>query len=189
MIRNKQGGVNTTLDTGAESKIRRIHKEDYDDVGRFCKNTLNWMWKKYLKPVYPKEANEFHIANWSSKNLATRFADPSKFGFVAVEGKKICGVLLGTKYGKSGFAMISWIAVDPDHQHEGIGIKLMTAAEDALKKEGCHKLSLNTLPALLPAIRLAMKFGMLPEAHLRQQWWGADFVLMSKWIGKYEKRT
>ncbi|MCU0852836.1 MAG: GNAT family N-acetyltransferase [Thermoplasmata archaeon] len=178
-----------TLETRTEAKIRRIQEKDYDEAGRFCKKTLNWMWGKYLKDVYPKEANEFHISNWAPKNLAVRFSDPNKFGFVAVERGSICGILLGTRYGKSGFAAISWIAVDPEHQHEGIGIKLMSAAEEALKKEGCHKLSLNTLPALTPAVRLAMKFGMLPEAHLRQQWWGADFVLMSKWIGKYKKRA
>jgi hypothetical protein len=63
----------------------------------------------------------------------------------------------------------------------------MTAAEKMLRSEGCHKVSLNTLPVLMPAVRLAMKFGMLPEAYLREQWWGADFVIMSKWIGKYGK--
>jgi ribosomal protein S18 acetylase RimI-like enzyme len=178
MAAEEKGGV----------QIRKINDADYQAAGEFCKRTLAWMWKKYLMGVYPKDAYEFHTSNWSPERLKERFLDPNKFGLVAVSGpKKICGILLGTRYGKSGFASVSWIAVDPDHQHEGIGIDLMTAAEKMLRSEGCHKVSLNTLPVLMPAVRLAMKFGMLPEAYLREQWWGADFVIMSKWIGKYGK--
>jgi len=177
-----------SADRRAGAETRPIMKTDYQAAGDFCKKSLAWMWKKYLKEVYPKEASDFHIGNWSAERLEERFKDPNKFGLVAVSDEEICGILLGTKYGKSGFAVVSWIAVDPDHQHEGIGMRLLIAAENMLKGAGCHKISLNTLPALTPAVRLAMKFGMLPEAYLREQWWGADFVIMSKWIGKYGKK-
>lgn len=174
---------------GSDSKvnIRRLDKKDAADAGKFCKRNIAWMWRNYLMGVYPKEANAFDVWHWSEASLKQKLEDPEFFGLVAECKGTICGIVLGKVYGKSGFARVNWIAVGPEHQHEGIGIKLMTAMEEFVKERGCHKIGLYTLPALVPAIKLYMKFGLLPEAFIRQQWWGADFILMSKWIGKYAK--
>jgi len=148
---------------------------------------MKWMYEKYEKGSYPKEASEFDARHYSSSNIRSWFSHPDFFGFVAEEDGQLCGIVLGNVYGKSGYGFINWMAVDPEHQHEGIGIRLMIATEEYLKKKKCHKIGLYTMPSLLPAVRLYMKFGLLPEAYLKQQWWGADFLLMSKWIGKYKK--
>ncbi|MBN1677399.1 MAG: GNAT family N-acetyltransferase [Candidatus Thermoplasmatota archaeon] len=174
---------------GSDSKvkIRKLRKGDAKKAGQFRERNIAWMWKNYLMGVYPKEAYAFEVWHWSEASLMERLKDPEFFGIMAECEGEICGILAGMVYGKSGFAMVNWIAVAPEHQHEGIGIKLMSAMEEHVAKRGCHKVSLHTLPALVPAVRLYMKFGLLPEAFLRQQWWGADFILMSKWIGKYRK--
>lgn len=168
-------------------KIRKLGEKDLAEAGRFCKRNIVWMWRNYLMGVYPKEANAFDAWHWSEGNLRTKLKDPEFFGLLAECGGNIRGIVLGKIYGKSGLARINWIAVAPEHQHEGIGIKLMSAMEDHVKAQGCHKITLYTLPALVPAVRLCMKFGLLPEAFIRQQWWGVDFIMMSKWIGKYAK--
>jgi ribosomal protein S18 acetylase RimI-like enzyme len=167
--------------------IRRLERADSNEAGRFSARMFDWMWHKYEKGHYPKEGIEFDIWDWSPAKIRKRLDDPDLFGFVAEADGEICGLVMTNVYGKSGYAFINWIAVDPSHQHEGIGIKLMIATEEQLKKLKCHKIGLYTLPSLVPAVRLYMKFGLLPEANLRQQWWGADFLLMSKWIGKYRK--
>ncbi|OGS55678.1 MAG: hypothetical protein A3K60_01215 [Euryarchaeota archaeon RBG_19FT_COMBO_56_21] len=167
--------------------IRRLEKADSNEAGKFSAKLLKWMWSKYEKGSYPKEASDFDVWHWSPAKLRARFDDPDFFGFLAEADGKLCGLVLANIYGKSGYAFINWIAVDPEHQHEGIGIKLMVATQEHLKKAKCHKIGLYTLPTLVPAVRLYMKFGLLPEAFLRQQWWGSDFLLMSKWIGKYKK--
>ncbi len=174
---------------GSDSKvkIRMLGEKDVSDASRFCKRNIAWMWRNYLMGVYPKEANAFDIWHWSEARLKTRLKDPEFLGLLAESKGNICGIVLGKVYGKSGLARLNWIAVAPEHQHEGIGIKLMLAMEEHVKKRGCHKITLYALPALVPAVRLYMKFGLLPEAFIRQQWWGADFILMSKWIGKYKK--
>ena len=148
---------------------------------------MDWMYEKYEKGSYPKEASEFDKLHYSPVKIRERFSHPDFFGFVAATDEGICGLVLANVYGKSGYGFISWMAVDPEHQHEGIGIRLMIATEEQMKKMKCHKIGLYTMPSLMPAVRLYMKFGLLPEAHLRQQWWGADFLLMSKWIGEYKK--
>lgn len=168
-------------------KIRMLAEKDVGSAGQFCKKNIKWMWRNYLMGVYPEEANAFDIWHWSEDRLRTNLKDSEFFGLLAESGGKMCGIVLGKVYGKSGLARLNWIAVDPEHQHEGIGIKLMSAMEEYVKKRGCHKITLYTLPALVPAVRLYMKFGLLPEAFIRQQWWGADYIMMSKWIGKYRK--
>lgn len=166
--------------------VRHLEKKDCRAAADFCKATTDWMYKRYLKGSYPKEGADY-IAK-SAARLLERLRNPDSCDLVAVSNDGISGILLGTVYGKSGLAQVVWIAVDPDHQHEGIGIQLMIAAEEEFRRRGCHKIYLNTLPALVPAIRLYMKFGLLPEGYLRNHWWGADFILMSKWIGKYRRR-
>ncbi len=170
-----------------ETTVRRLKAKDCKDAGEFCKETTEWMYAKFLKGSYPKEGADF--IKKTPEKLKERLRNPDSCDFLAVSDDKISGILLGTVYGKSGLAQIVWIAVDPDHQHEGIGIQMMTAAEEEFRRRGCHKIYLNTLPALVPAIRLYMKFGLLPECYLRKHWWGADFLVMSKLIGKYKRRA
>ncbi|MEM0343964.1 MAG: GNAT family N-acetyltransferase [Thermoplasmata archaeon] len=169
-------------------RIRSLRKGDAVAASRFCRRTNSWMYEKYLRNCYPKEASEFDARMKSPRRLAEWAVDRDKFCFIALDGDEICGIVMGTVFGKSGLAKVNWIAVDPDHQHEGIGIRLMTKAEEHLRKRGCHKIFLNTLPDLVPAIRLYMKFGLLPETYLRKHWWGVDFLVMSKIIGEYRKR-
>ena len=179
--------VHTSNGPTPEIKIRRMRPADCKDAARFCERMIRWMQKKYLEGTYPREAMEFDIANHSAKGLAEDIKSPDFFGFLALHDDDGCGVVQGQVYGKSGLAKLTWVAVDPEHQHEGIGIRLMTAAEEHLRGRGCHKMFLNTLPSLVPAIKLYMKFGLLPEAYVRKHWWGVDFFVMGKWIGEYRK--
>jgi ribosomal protein S18 acetylase RimI-like enzyme len=167
--------------------VRLLGRNDCKAAGKFCEKTLKWMQEKYLHGVYPEEGLRFDIWHHSAQNILKDLSDPDRFTLLAVKGEDICGIARGTVFGASGQAVLNYIAVDPDRQHEGIGMKLMIACEDLLAKRRCHKISLHTLPALIPAVRLYMKFGLLPEAYLRKAWWGADFLLMSKWIGDYKK--
>ncbi len=184
----RQLGV-SVLNKGSNPKveIRRMKPSDCKAAGEFCERMMHWMGEKYLKDTYPREAMEFDIWNHSAKRLAEDVRDPDSFAFVALHKGEICGIVQGMIFGKSGLAKFTWVAVHPEHQHEGIGIRLMTASEEYLRKKGCHKIFLNTLPALMPAIKLYMKFGLLPDAYLRKHWWGVDFLLMSKWIGEYRR--
>lgn len=170
-----------------ETDIRKMRPADCKAVANFCERMMRWMQERYLDGTYPVEAMEFDIRNHSAERLAADMKSPDFFGFLALHDGHVCGIAQGQVYGKSGLAKVTWVAVDPDHQHEGMGIRLMTAVEEHLRKRGCHKIFLNTLPSLIPAIRLYMKFGLLPEAYLRKHWWGVDFIVMGKWIGEYRK--
>jgi len=65
--------------------------------------------------------------------------------FVAFDGDKLVGTILGGHDGRRGF--IHHLAVHPDYRHQGIGRRLAEATLAALKAAGinkCHLFLLNT---------------------------------------------
>lgn len=73
------------------------------------------------------------------------------------------GTLLASVYtelrGKHGY--VGMLAVDPKHQHLGLGRRLMRAAEERFRAEGCDAVEITVLslrPELLPIYR---RFGFV----------------------------
>jgi ribosomal protein S18 acetylase RimI-like enzyme len=120
--------------------------------------------EKYIKGV--QEQNEFH--------------------FVAEEDGRIAGVATGTllrgNENEGGLARLGWICVYPSQQHRGIGRALLNHVIEHSKQQKCHKITLYTLPVLILALNLYFKLGFVPEAFLQKEWWGVDFIKMSKWL-------
>jgi len=81
-----------------------------------------------------------------------------------------------------GLALLEWICVHPTHQGKGIGEAILKHFIEYCKQQKCHKITLYTLPVLIPALKLYLKLGFVPEAYLHKEWWGVDFIKMSKWL-------
>lgn len=64
--------------------------------------------------------------------------------FVAATGDTVVGTIMAGYDGHRGW--IYSVAVSPDHQRQGIGTLLMTAAETALQDLGCLKINLQVMP-------------------------------------------
>ena len=71
--------------------------------------------------------------------LDCRFQD----GFVVVEEAKLLGFI--TLYIAEGRVNIGWMGVLPDRQSEGIGRRLIAAAEDYCRERGISELATYTL--------------------------------------------
>lgn len=158
------------------------------------RHILRHTWEHYQEGSYPQRGLEFDLETHSPRFYSALVQAKDYYCFVA-EAKeergtigKLVGVALGRIAGASGFASLSWLGVHPQYQGKGIGEKLLRRVIAHCREIGCHKLSLHTLPALRPAIRLYLKMGFLPEAFLRRQWWGADFLLMSIWLDEIPDR-
>jgi len=169
-------------------QIRPLREEEAEAASSLTRLILRHTWEHYQRGIYPKRALEFDMKTHSPSFYSALSKAKDHYCFVAeVRGEEhptgeLVGVALGRIAGASGFAGLSWLGVHPQHQGKGVGEKLLRHVLDYCRRIGCHKLSLHTLPVLRPAISLYLKAGFLPEAFLRRQWWGVDFLLMSIWL-------
>jgi len=115
-------------------KIRLMHEEDFDDVVRIDKKILGISRLEYYK-------FKFELLFKSGEYLPTSLVAEDKNG-------TLVGFIMGELYiGEFGIsregASIDTVGVDPDHQRQGIGKKLMSEFVDHLKQLGVQKI--NTL--------------------------------------------
>lgn len=162
--------------------IRRMTKKDAIDASRVIIATSKDAYERYEHWTYPKKAHKFDLANSAPERIVEDIGAKYSYAFVLERGGKIIGVAKGRIFSQSGFAHLNSICIHPDMQGMGYGSKLLRHAMKHCKKQGCHKLSLNTMACLMPAMNLYLKNGFAPEAFLRKQWWKADFILMSVWF-------
>jgi ribosomal protein S18 acetylase RimI-like enzyme len=158
---------------------------ELNDVEQASKSTRDIMldaYELYEKGYYPIQAVEFDISNHSSQHYYDALKQPDRFVYVAEENGVIIGMVSGRLIGESGLARIGWLGVLPTHQCKGNGRELLERAIRHCKVKGCHKITLYTMQVLEPAITLYIKCGFVPEAYLYKEWWGVNFIKMSKWL-------
>lgn len=105
-------------------KIRVMTADDYDSVAKLWTSSNG-------VGINPDDSKE-NISKYLKRNPKT--------SFVAVENGKIFGAILAGHDGYRGF--IHHTAVSELYRGEGIGTKLVSAAIDAIRKEGINKVVL-----------------------------------------------
>ena len=162
--------------------VRKMEEKDVGEAAEVSTEAFSDAYERFAKGYYPKVAYEHFLEEHRPEHYRAFLKDPERFSFVAEEGREIVGVALGRVFGHSGLAILNWICVRPDKQGRGIGTSLLEHVIGYCRSLGCHKLTLYTLPVLRPAVGLYLKMGFFPEAYLRREWWGVDFLKMSKWF-------
>jgi len=162
--------------------IREMKPKDAEQASKIIEETRLDSWQRHEKDYYPRKALDFDISMKSAKNLRESLKIEANFMYVADEARAILGVAIGRLIGKSGLATLGWIGVHPNHQRKGIGKALLIEVIRYCRDHGCHKLTLYTLPVLIPAVNLYLRLGFVPEAYLHKEWWNVDFIKMSKWF-------
>lgn len=176
--------INRLLTTKEEVMVlvRRMQPQDVVEASKVLCHVMQDAWKRYEKGYYPKRALEFDLSVNSPERLREKLAKPERLMLVAEKDGRIVGTAFGEIIGESGLARLGWIGVHPEHQHQGVGKALLKEFIKRCKGKGCHKITLYTLPVLIPAMNLYLKSGFVPEAYLRKEWWGVDFIRMSLWL-------
>jgi len=162
--------------------VRKMRRVDTKQASKMTEEIMLDCWEKYEKDYYPKKALDFDISVHSPKCYQDSLKVETNFAFVAEEDTEIVGIANGRLVGESGLAILGWIGVHPNHQNKGIGKALLEKVIEHFRTEGCHKITLYTLPVLIPAVNLYLKHGFVPEAYLHKEWWKVDFIKMSKWL-------
>lgn len=99
---------------------------------------------------------------------------------LAEEKNEIIGVALGREQG--GVCNLGFLGVKKEHRHKGVGTDLLSTFVKEARKKKAHKVSLHTCPSLLPAIKLYIKNGFIPEGFLRKHTRDLDMIIYSKFL-------
>ena len=157
-------------------------EKDASEVSKITEVIMLDAWERYERDYYPRRAVDFDISTHSEGDFIESLKSEDGFSFVAEEDGRIVGVVSGRLFSASGLARLGWLGVLPEFQGRGLGRKLLERAIAFCGEKGCHKITLYTLPVLMPAVNLYMRLGFVPEAYLRKEWWEVDFLKMSLWL-------
>jgi len=167
-------------------KIRDLRVEDAPEAARVSAETMRDCWNRYERDYYPKKALEFDLSMLTSENYKKMIQESNSFLFVAEAKGKVVGVATGNllrgNEKEGGLARLCWICIHPSQQRKGVGKALLNHVIKFCRQQKCHKITLYTLPVLIPAINLYLKWGFVPKAYLRKEWWKVDFIKMSLWL-------
>lgn len=108
-----------------EYRIKQVTIDDYDAVYELWQST-----EQSRRALNPIDDSREGIDRYLKRNPNTCFA--------AIKGNKIIGVILTGHDGRR--AIIHHLCVHPDYRRSGIAARLLSLAEDALKKEGIQKI-------------------------------------------------
>ena len=122
-----------------------------------------------IRPYKPDDKRAV-IKLWNDCGLLVFHDDPSKdiqrkrkehpeLFLIALENKKLVGVVMGGYDGHRG--AVNYLAVDTSRQHCGIGRLLMYAIEKKLIALGCPKINLNVRVNNKAVIKFYEKIGYL----------------------------
>ncbi|MBP5607381.1 MAG: GNAT family N-acetyltransferase [Lachnospiraceae bacterium] len=108
-----------------EYTIKQVTIEDYDAIYELWNST-----EQSRRALNPVDDSREGIERYLKRNPNTCFA--------AVSDGQIIGVILTGHDGRR--AIVHHMCVHPDHRRKGIAAKLVSVAEEALKKEGIQKI-------------------------------------------------
>lgn len=114
------------------------------------------------------------------KKLQERAENKDEILLIAEENHKIVGMALGRE--TSGVCGIGFLGVTKECRGKGVGSRLLGRFIQESRKRKAHKIWLYTSPHLVPAIRLYVKNGFLPEGFLRKHTRGLDLIIYSKFL-------
>jgi len=116
----------------------------------------------------------------SQERFKQRIKSRDGIFLIAEENNEIVGVALGQE--SVGVCTIGFLGVKKEHRRKGVGTSLLSRFVKEAKERKAHKVSLHTSPSLLPAIKLYIKDGFIPEGFLRKHIRGLDVIVYSKFL-------
>lgn len=159
--------------------IRLITQEDIQDfIGCYLE-----VWRS-LKGVLPDGYVDEQIKRASSREfrekLSDEASDPDSLLMVATEEAETIGLAWGNKR-EDGSSWLSFLGVKPAHRRRGVGRSLLARFVETSRERGSHRVSLDTDPRLIPAVRLYESTGFAAIGYAKNPY-GLELVVYSKGI-------
>jgi ribosomal protein S18 acetylase RimI-like enzyme len=160
-------------------KVRSVVVEDCENLHKCLIRTFEslreWLPASFVDP----EVKSMHEPE-EIKKLQERIENKDEILLIAEENHQIVGMALGRE--AEGVCHLGFLAVTKECRGKGVGSKLLSRFIKEAKKKKAHKIWLFTSPFLVPAIRLYVKNGFLPEGFLRKHMKGLDLIIYSKFL-------
>ncbi len=102
--------------------------------------------------------------NDPAKDIARKQTVQSELFLVGVVEGEIVATAMGGYDGHRGW--VNYLAVDPDHRHQGLGREVMDTLEQLLLERGCPKLNLQVRETNRAAIEFYERIGYKVDAVL-----------------------
>ncbi|MEM3789024.1 MAG: GNAT family N-acetyltransferase [Candidatus Bathyarchaeia archaeon] len=116
------------------------------------------------------------------ERLKQQVEDANSIFLVAEEDGEIIGLAQGRVY--TGVAQLGFLGVRKEFRGRGVGESLLHRFIEEARKRKTQKVWLYTSPTLLPAIKLYIKNGFIPEGYLRKHFHGSDLIIYSKFLSE-----
>ncbi len=161
------------------SKVRQASISDLGELTRcyteIWKSLREWLPESFVDP-------ELERIRTSEAIDMLKQGIESKDGIllIAEENNEIVGLARG-RYA-AGVCGLGFLGVRKEYRHRGIGASLLNKLTEVAKERNAHKIWLLTSPRLLPAVRLYINNGFVPEGMLRKHSRGLDMIVYSKFL-------
>ncbi len=99
--------------------------------------------------------------NDPSKDIQRKSRQQGEMFLVGIRDRKIVASVMAGYDGHRGW--VNYLAVAPEHRHEGLGRDIMAAAEQLLIKAGCPKINLQIRGSNKEAIAFYRRIGYLQD--------------------------
>ncbi len=138
-----------------------INQEDVQDfIGCYLE-----IWRS-LKGILPDRYVDDQIKRASSKEfhlkMINEVSDPVNLLMLATERAEAVGVAWGS-HREDGSTWLTFLGVKPAHRRKGVGRALLARFIEESRSRGSNKVSLDTDPRLIPAVRLYESTGFVVE--------------------------
>lgn len=129
---------------------------------------------------YPKPALKKFLEEYTEGFFRKLLKQKDAVILLSKEGNEPTGFAFG--WNDYGVYWLDWIGVREEHRGKGIATELLKAFEEECKRQGGHKIHLDTSQTNKPAINLCLKNGYSIEGYLNKHWLKWNYVLLSKFI-------
>jgi len=138
-----------------------------------------------MRGQLPDEYVERNLA-WISRDgvrdsWAKVIDDPNWIALVAVEDGFVVGLCQG-RVDWSRLSSLGFLGVDEGHRRRGIARGLVERFIEESRSRNAAKVSLDTSPTLVPAVKLYAGMGFVPEGFLSRHRLGVDMIIYSKFL-------
>ncbi len=151
-----------------------------DDVQAFIGCYME-IWRS-LKGILPDGYVDDQLKRGTSQEFHEKMIDeisnPGNILMVAMEQAETIGLAWGN-IREDGSSWLSFLGVKPAHRRRGVGGSLLARFIDESRNRGSSKVSLDTDPRLVPAVKLYERTGFDVEGYTKNQY-GLKLVVYSK---------